>query len=102
MANSPELGDLSGIAVRAYLLSWDNPSQVSLRNDAHRPDEARFTRLRQTLCPWMKLPMNAFEAVGIDMGVNLGGGDIGMTEHFLNDSQRRAVGQQVAGKGVSQ
>ena len=47
----------------------------------------------------MKLAVNAFEAVGIDVGVDLGSGDVGVAEHFLNDAQLGTVGQQVTGEG---
>ena len=51
---------------------------------------------------WMKLLMDGLEPLGVDMGVNLGGGDVGVAEHFLNNTQRCAVLQQVAGEGVAQ
>ena len=37
-----------------------------------------------------------------DMGVNLGGCDIHMTEHHLNGAQVSAPFEQVAGKGMPQ
>jgi len=36
------------------------------------------------------------------MGVDHGGGDIGMTEQFLNGADVGAVGQQMGGKGMTQ
>ena len=50
----------------------------------------------------MKLSMDSFQALLIDMGINLRRGDIGVTEHFLNDAQVGAVAQQMGGKTVSQ
>ena len=50
----------------------------------------------------MKFLMNRFKALRIDMRIDLGGGDIGVTEHFLDNAQRSAVLQQMAGKGVAQ
>ena len=50
----------------------------------------------------MEFLMNRFEALGIDVCIDLGGGDIGMAEHFLDDAQRSAVLQQMAGKRVAQ
>ena len=45
--------------------------------------------------------MDSFQLTAIDLGVDLRGGDGGMPEHFLNDSQIGPSGQQVRGKGVS-
>jgi len=50
------------------------------------------------LSPRMELTVNAFKPVGINVRVNLRRGDVGVAEHFLNDAQRRAVGQQMAGE----
>ena len=50
----------------------------------------------------MKFLMNRFEALGIDVGIDLSRRNIGMTQHFLDDPQRSAILKQVAGKGVAQ
>ena len=50
----------------------------------------------------MKLVMDTFEAVGIDMRVDLGGADIGVAEKFLHHAQIRATGKQVRGERVAQ
>ena len=50
----------------------------------------------------MKLSMDSFQALLIDMGINLRRGDIGVTEHFLDDAQVGAVAQQMRRKTVPQ
>jgi hypothetical protein len=47
------------------------------------------------LRPWMKLPMNSFEPLLIDMRVDLRGRNIGVAEHLLNNPQIGAVSEQV-------
>ena len=44
--------------------------------------------------------MHGFQTLLIDMRINLGRGNIGMTEHFLNDAQIGAIAEQVRGKTV--
>ena len=44
--------------------------------------------------------MDRFQLTAIDLGVNLGGGDGGVSEHFLNDAEIGSTGQKVRGKGV--
>ena len=46
--------------------------------------------------------MHRFQTLLIDMRINLGRGNIGMTEHFLNDAQISAIAEQMRGKTVSQ
>src|SRR3989304_9307375 len=36
-----------------------------------------------------------------DMGINLGGGDVGMTKHYLNGTNISTIGKQISGKAVS-
>ena len=50
----------------------------------------------------MELLVNAFEAVLVDMGVNLGGGDIGMAEHFLHDTQIGPAAEKMRGERMPQ
>ena len=50
----------------------------------------------------MKLHDSAAEEVSIEVGVYLGGGDGGMTEHFLNGAEVGAAFDEVCGKGVSE
>ena len=49
----------------------------------------------------MVLRMDLFESGLVHVGVNLGGGDIGVAEHFLDESQGSAVGEKMAGETVS-
>jgi hypothetical protein len=37
----------------------------------------------------------------VHMGVNLGGGDVGMTEQLLDDTQVGSAFEQVGGEGVA-
>ena len=46
--------------------------------------------------------MDLFQALVVDMGINLGGGDIGMSQQFLNDPQVGSVLKQVGSEGVAQ
>ena len=46
--------------------------------------------------------MHGFEPLGIDVGVNLGGGHVGVAEQLLDDAQVCAVAQQMRGEGVPQ
>ena len=44
--------------------------------------------------------MNRFESLLVDVGVNLGRGNIGVAEHFLDDAQVGAVAEQMRGETV--
>jgi hypothetical protein len=46
--------------------------------------------------------MGRFQAIGVDVGIDLGGGDVGMTEHHLHGAEVGAAGQKVGGKGVAE
>ncbi len=46
--------------------------------------------------------MDGAEAVLVDVGVDLGGGDVGMAEHFLDDSEVGAVVEEVGGEAVAE
>jgi len=46
--------------------------------------------------------VDGFEAFLIDVGVDLSGGDIGVAEEFLDDSEVGAVFEKVGGEGVAQ
>ena len=46
--------------------------------------------------------MDLFEAVGVDVGVDLGGGDVGVAEEFLDDAEVGAAGEEVGGEGVAE
>ena len=46
----------------------------------------------------MKLAVDTFGLVGINVRVNLGRGNVSMAEHFLNNTQRHAVSQQMTGE----
>jgi hypothetical protein len=48
-------------------------------------------RAKEKSGPWMELSMDRFQALLIDMGVNLRGRNIGVTEHFLDNAQIGAV-----------
>ncbi len=42
-----------------------------------------------------------FKAFGLHMGVNLGGGDVGMAQHFLNAALIGAVIEKMGGEGMT-
>lgn len=46
--------------------------------------------------------MDVFESAVFDVGVDLGGGDAGVSEEFLEGSDFRSVGEHVGGEAVSE
>ncbi len=50
----------------------------------------------------MKAGVDVDEFAVIDVGVDLGGGDVGMAEHLLDRADLGAVRQQMGGKAVAQ
>ena len=50
-------------------------------NDAHG---TLIRGVREALSTGMKLLVNSLETFGIDVGIHLGGGDVGVPEHFLD------------------
>jgi len=46
--------------------------------------------------------MDLLESVLVDVGVNLGGGNISMAEHELHGAQVGSMGQEMGGKRVAQ
>ncbi len=51
---------------------------------------------------WVIFGEDAFEAFTGDVGVDLCGGDVGVSEHFLYGEEVCAVGEEVCGEGVSE
>jgi hypothetical protein len=50
----------------------------------------------------VELAMDGFEPLLIDVGVDLGRGNIGVTEHFLDDAQIGAIAEEMGSETVSQ
>ena len=50
----------------------------------------------------MEFFVDGAEAVLVDVGVDLGGGDVGMAEHILDDSEVGAVVEEVGGEAVAE
>ena len=46
--------------------------------------------------------MDLAEAVAVDVGVDLRGGDVGMAQEVLDDAEVGAAREQVRGEGVAQ
>jgi len=46
--------------------------------------------------------MDLLESVLVDVGVNLGGGNVSMAEHELHGAQVSSMGQEMGGKRVAQ
>ena len=46
--------------------------------------------------------MDRFQPGPVDVGVDLGRGDVGVPEQLLDDAQIRAGGKKVGGEGVAQ
>ena len=55
-------------------------------------------------CPHqgMGVPYQGLETLFQHMGVNLGGADVGVSQHLLERAQVCAVGEQVAGERVAE
>lgn len=45
--------------------------------------------------------MDFFEALKVDVGVDLGGGEADVAEEFLDDAEVGAAGEEVGGVGVA-
>lgn len=50
----------------------------------------------------MVFPVDPLELGLIDVGVDLGGGHVGVSKKFLDDPKVRSTGQQMRGKAVPQ
>ena len=50
----------------------------------------------------MELPVELFELRSLNVGIDLGGHDVFMTEEVLDDSQVRSSTQQVGGEGMAE
>jgi hypothetical protein len=48
----------------------------------------------------MKLPVDGFQALLIDVSVNLRGRNVGVAEHFLNDPEIGPIAEQMGGEAV--
>ena len=51
---------------------------------------------------WMELTMHSLQPLLIDVGIHLGGRNIRMAQHFLDDAQIRAVAEQMCCEAVPQ
>ena len=54
-----------------------------------------------SLPPGVKLLVEPLQAFPRDVGIYLGSGQVGMTQHHLNAAQVRPVLQQMGGKGMA-
>ena len=62
-----------------------------------------FSATRETkLCPGMKSLVGLAEAFDTYVGVNLGGGNVGVAEHFLDGAEVGATGEEVGREAVSE
>ena len=77
---------------------------IQIDRDAtlRRPDPASEAGRRPYLCAWMKLAMHSLEPLLIDMGVDLCRRYVGVAQHLLDDSQIRAVAEQMRCEAVPQ
>src|SRR5947207_8474589 len=73
-----------------FCLDFRGAQAASLRSPLRNPLRAR-----------MKFPMDRFQALLINVRVNLRRRDIGVAEHLLDDAQISAVAEQMRGKTVS-
>ena len=51
--------------------------------------------------PWMVLAVDTTETRGVDVRVDLGRADVGMSEKLLNGADIRTVGKHVRGEAVA-
>jgi hypothetical protein len=49
----------------------------------------------------MEFLVDTAETLGLDVGVDLGGGEAGVTEHLLDDAEVGSMGEEMGGKGVT-
>lgn len=54
----------------------------------------------QSSRPWVALGMDLPESLPVDVGIDLGGGDVRMAEHHLDRTQVCPPLEEVGGKGV--
>ncbi len=73
-----------------FCLDFRGAQAGSLRSPLRNPLRAR-----------MKFPMDRFQALLINVRVNLGRRDVGVAEHLLDDAQISAIAEQMRGKTVS-
>src|SRR5437868_15241832 len=79
-------------------------NQRQRQKSFHKTSDCSGQRLVRTIFPYrlsrtrMKLAMNGFKTLLIDMGVNLRRRDVGVPKHFLNNPKIRAVAEQMGSK----
>ena len=57
--------------------------------------------LQPVSSPWMVLVVDFFQVFPVDVGINLGGGDVGVAEHLLDRPEIGAGVEKMSGKGVA-
>ena len=67
-----------------------------------KQSEILFQRKFRNSGAGVKLTVHLLQTALVHMGVNLGRGDVGMAEHFLNYPQVGPMIQEVRGKGMPQ
>ena len=75
-------------------------TRVACNSEIRAADTAAATE-RDPLRARMKFPMDRFQALLINVRVNLGRRDVGVAEHLLDDAQISAIAEQMRGKTVS-
>src|SRR4051812_21833880 len=97
----------SGLTVAAGRVWRSAPQPAS----AHAAKKARRAAAGRALTrpvlavgagPRVRLEVDLLQAPAREMGVELGGGHVGVPEHLLHRSQVAAPGEQVGGEGVAQ
>ena len=64
------------------------------------PQPAQLSLQKTVSRARMELSMDGFEPILIDVRVNLGRGNIGVTQHFLDDAQVGAVTEKMRSETV--
>lgn len=57
---------------------------------------------RTDLASWVEIFDGVAEFGAVDMGVDLGGGDVGVSEEVLDDAEIRTPRQEMGGEGVAE
>ena len=66
------------------------------------PGSKSGRQLIESLRARMKLAMHSLEPLLVDMGINLGGRYVRVSQHLLDDSKIRAVAEEMRGEAVPQ
>src|SRR6478672_987154 len=79
-------GRHKGLGIR----DWANDDSQTNRGQGQRPSPS-----------WVRFAVGLFQALGSNVGINLGGREVGVTEQGLHTSQVGSIVQKVSSKAVT-